>query len=88
MGLKHVGTAALACPEREVEDERSSTISALHFKRIRKKKNGTTFVAPLEIQCNYFRAATAAPTPASLASAAALSVASQVKSGSFRPKCP
>ena len=37
---------------------------------------------------NYFRAAAGCPTPASLASFAALSVASQVKSASLRPKCP
>jgi hypothetical protein len=36
----------------------------------------------------YFRAAAGSRTPASLASFAALSVASQVKSGSLRPKCP
>jgi len=37
---------------------------------------------------NYLRTATGSRTPASLASFAALSVASQVKSGSLRPKCP
>ncbi len=52
------------------------------------KQNGTTSVVPLEQRSDYFREATAAPTPASLASFAALSVFSQVKSGSLRPKCP
>src|SRR5690348_8940207 len=37
---------------------------------------------------NYLRTATGSRTPASVASLAALSVASQVKSGSLRPKCP
>src|SRR5437667_7866061 len=37
---------------------------------------------------NYLCTATGSRTPASLASFAALSVASQVKSGSLRPKCP
>ena len=37
---------------------------------------------------NYLWAATGAPAPAALASLAALSVASQVKSASLRPKWP
>ena len=47
-------------------------------------------VLRVSVMKNYFLAPTTADSfnPASLASAAALSVASQVKSGSLRPKCP
>jgi len=39
-------------------------------------------------KARYFRAPAVSRTPASLANFAALSVNSQVKSGSLRPKCP
>ena len=42
----------------------------------------------LKLFAAYLRAAAGSRNPASLASFAALSVASQVKSGSLRPKCP
>ena len=67
---------------REVNSSRASTKCWLP-KESQALKRGIPAAAVL-----YFRAATGSATPASLASFAALSVFSQVKSGSLRPKCP